>query len=130
MQFRQEGRHHLCEVIPSSRNAVQWIAVVFCETPVFLPNCAHDATGAPTDRTVEESAVCTCFYREGHRHLCCHAEAEPTEANDSEYAGGLPVRHSETPTFQREGERSFSDHTETDAAHPEDKTVEISCAIL
>ena len=21
----------------------------FCETPVFLPNCAHDATGAPTD---------------------------------------------------------------------------------
>ena len=62
--------------------------------------------------------------------LCCHVEAEPTEANDSEYAWGLPVQYSETPTFQREGEHSFSDHTETDAAHPEDKTVEISCAIL
>ena len=57
-------------------------------------------------------------------------ECVSTELTVSEYAGGLPVRHSETPTFQRESERSFSDHTETDAAHPEVKTVEISCAIL
>ena len=85
---------------PAERGSVD--SSRFCETPVFLPNCAHDATGAPTDRTVEDSAVCGFFYREGHRHLYCHAEAE----------------------------RSFSDHTETDAAHPEDKTVEISCAIL
>ena len=78
----------------------------FCETPVFLPNCAHDATGAPTDPLAQieletlRSQQFAVFYREGHRHLCCRAE------------------------------RSFSDHTETDAAHPEDKTVEISSAIL